>query len=1089
MDAASQSMSMTAATQNPLSDLSHPGPTFSYAQAAKGRSPSGPSSISTEKASKEDEGSGSKKASTNDRLDGRPAPDVRSTKRAASEGRQPYNDKDSLSETKSLLQQISNPSTTSAAATPATQASTQSNVVVSTPSSPEFGVTSASTLPKDDDMFSNANASSDSTWEKLSQGSQNGSRSHDKTDNPKDPVESTTWDESSPASSGLKDAPPPAVNFWTQRIEAKAAKQPSHGNSVGHADTSGAAKPFDIAAESRKQGSRKQAKRTFGGLDEKPATAGAKAGMASFDGWPKDEVTGTRPQRVDKLNTTDRSLSSSITPLPPPGDSRSWPTVDSAQDEDKKKAHERAEKAEKEKAPATKSHKEKWVPVPYVPTVQFNTPLPPTVRRGARAPRGGRDAGSRIVSSSSDKPRAASPDATPGSQPPTSDGCKAEAVTPRGSSTNARPKRASSTGPASSREQRRGNEAAGLEKRNDHAKSSHATNIPNGLSIAEGRRTSATTHDEFTRSREYASSSVARESQTSNSADPRNQAGIRDREEGAFETHAHPRSAGFERRAEGSFRSYDPPRDYHKSLPLRERGRGGYRSRGAGNHSFAHANNSNGHAPPHPFVPPQMPTKSFSNHERHASQTQNGHYQSSRHIRNGSRSHSITHPSPSSRQYYFSVDNLCKDLYLRKHMDSQGFVFLSVLAKFNRIRQLTQDLDLIRYVCLHSPDIEFRTGSDGYDRLRKREGWEQWVLTLGDRDPSVQNDGPSQMQQPMFAPQPFHGAPYGMDDRQIASPRSASNNVYHASDASSMTYMPPSPSRPTTNGHDDQALNAEAPISDAVSNFTPSLTMTDPVLAEPYTQMESSFSDEQVDLLMVVVRKSPNQPAHISPPFHSATSRTFSNGSIDGRTIGNELAVMDESFKQLNINGEEASDVTEIRAASSSRPPLHVGSPPVFWVKDKESPIDSLPEGLIHEPYPVFRRKALQQRGMTSSGVCPSDLRLLYEFWSHVLVRNFNARMYHEFRQTAFDDAEKRQSTVGVEKLIQYYNESILSSKIVSDQIASDFLSLVRSESQACERPGFDRLRAAWRNGAFNIKNRNILDTLLDPSLRAEIER
>lgn len=644
---------MSAATQKPLSDLSQTGPIFSYAQAAKGRSPSGPSSISMETASKEDATAGSSKVSTSDKPEGPPASGTRIAKRAASEGRRPRNDKESHGETKSFLRHTPDLSATPAATTPASQAAAQSHLVVSTPSSPEFGVTSASTLPKDDDMFSNANGSSDSTWEKLSQGSQNGSRSHDKTESHKEPTESTAWDEASPASTGLKDAPPPAVNIWTQRIEAKAAKTPLTSNSVGHADTNGITKPFDIGAESKKQDSRRQAKRSFGGLDEKPATAGAKAGMPPSDGWAKEELIGTRPRRVDKANTADRSLASSAVSLPPPGDSRSWPTVDSAQDEDKKKAHERVEKGEKEKTLAAKGHKEKWVPVPYVPTVQFNTPIPPPVRRGARAPRGGRDAGPRIVSSSSDKLRAPSPDATPGSQPPSNDGGKLETVTPRNFPSNARPKRASSTGPASSRDQRRGNENGGFEK---HAKSSHGNAIPNGHSTTEVRRTSATNPDEFTRTRVSAPSSAAREFQSSDGKISRTHAGHRDREDGASETHGHPRSAGFERRGEGVFRSYDPARDYHKSLPLRERGegrsergRGGYRSRGASNGAFSHSNIANGHAPPHPFVPPPMPTKSVSNQERNNPLLHNAQYQSPRHHRSSSRSQSITHPSPASR--------------------------------------------------------------------------------------------------------------------------------------------------------------------------------------------------------------------------------------------------------------------------------------------------------------------------------------------------------------------------------------------------------------------------------------------------------
>lgn len=45
--------------------------------------------------------------------------------------------------------------------------------------------------------------------------------------------------------------------------------------------------------------------------------------------------------------------------------------------------------------------------------------------------------------------------------------------------------------------------------------------------------------------------------------------------------------------------------------------------------------------------------------------------------------------------YYFSVENLCKDLYLRNKMDADGFVSLAEIANFNRIRQITQDIRLV----------------------------------------------------------------------------------------------------------------------------------------------------------------------------------------------------------------------------------------------------------------------------------------------------------------------------------------------------------------------------------------------------------
>ncbi|KAI9470058.1 MAG: hypothetical protein EXX96DRAFT_588641 [Benjaminiella poitrasii] len=74
-------------------------------------------------------------------------------------------------------------------------------------------------------------------------------------------------------------------------------------------------------------------------------------------------------------------------------------------------------------------------------------------------------------------------------------------------------------------------------------------------------------------------------------------------------------------------------------------------------------------------------------------------------------------------EYYFSIDNLCKDVYLRKQMDSNGFVDLSFVANFNRVKGLTTELDLIREALDNSQIIEIKG-----DKLRKREGWETWLM-------------------------------------------------------------------------------------------------------------------------------------------------------------------------------------------------------------------------------------------------------------------------------------------------------------------------------------------------------------------------
>jgi len=104
-------------------------------------------------------------------------------------------------------------------------------------------------------------------------------------------------------------------------------------------------------------------------------------------------------------------------------------------------------------------------------------------------------------------------------------------------------------------------------------------------------------------------------------------------------------------------------------------------------------------------------------------------------------------------EYYFSVDNLLKDMYLRRRMDSQGFVPLDFIAAFNRIKHLSVDIELIKLVCQQSSVVQYRTGEDGQHRLRRKEGWEQWVLNMADRDAVAQNEGPKELHQPPV-PQP-----------------------------------------------------------------------------------------------------------------------------------------------------------------------------------------------------------------------------------------------------------------------------------------------------------------------------------------------
>eukprot|EP00249_Psilotum_nudum_P024854 c29308_g1_i8 orf=1020-4403(-) len=74
-------------------------------------------------------------------------------------------------------------------------------------------------------------------------------------------------------------------------------------------------------------------------------------------------------------------------------------------------------------------------------------------------------------------------------------------------------------------------------------------------------------------------------------------------------------------------------------------------------------------------------------------------------------------------EYYFSIENLCRDIYLRSNMDAQGFVPVSVIANFNRVRALTPNPALILDSLRNSMVVEVKG-----DKLRKRNDWTNWLL-------------------------------------------------------------------------------------------------------------------------------------------------------------------------------------------------------------------------------------------------------------------------------------------------------------------------------------------------------------------------
>ncbi|KAI1107676.1 hypothetical protein F4804DRAFT_329085 [Jackrogersella minutella] len=709
------------------------------------------------------------------------------------------------------------------------------------------------------------------------------------TEKESEPDQDQAKKENVPPKRALSEAPVPPVNIWTVRQEERAAKfkaaPPATTQSHAPSTTNGGQSnglPNPIPQDSKQRAPQNEGTEATA-IQSRPLSGGVKP--------PKKDIEQSRSNNnQNSRRSAPRGARANIgEPLetinPIATNTSSWPTPETAASGLKTQVGTgKTEKEQKEESgPNKPRQKKEWTTMEFVPTVNFETPMPTRGPRGGRAggARGGRDATGRgNHSGNAAADRTQDGGAAPGAVSvalPASKRASTDITTSRKSQIQA------GSGKASG-------EMNSTSSRADVSKQ----NLADSAQGITGQRSPSRATSLNQRTDELKMSLPARDNNFHGTKDSafqgQNGASRNERTRGSTRGRGGHSGTNGVGHPQSQFSQGLPPYNYQVNGTANSRQPA---------HSYAASYTQMPYGNPFPIQ------STGSSHRSRPSSGNNRAQGSARHQSSRAAyplagmpydptmySHGSSQYTPytdpnhllsgvlSQVEYYFSIDNLCKDWYLRKFMDSQGFVPLNVIAGFKRMQEIATDFQLIRIACDSSPHIEYIVTEQGQDKVRRREQWEPWVLAMDVRHPTAQHDGPVNYRpfesQMAFWPQLMQ---YGAM-APIFSPTGTESHFPHYDNGNSVV-------SPTNNGLNGNVRPSDSQLSATVPEFSPT---GNPGMEIPSQQpMVSSDAGSNAFKADNIHKKtlSPAFSEHVSP---------LANGShkfdgVEQNGLGNEPAM------------------------------------------------------------------------------------------------------------------------------------------------------------------------------------------------------